>query len=110
VTLLSFSASIVLLADDSTATNIGYLIGTLLFPAVGVILLVIGLVERSKAKRVQPSYPPGYPPVAPPRPMAGRGLITAGTILIAISLAGAVARLASSAGAKAIVNCTGPPS
>ncbi|ORB57549.1 hypothetical protein BST42_00475 [Mycolicibacterium rhodesiae] len=103
---------------------------TLLIPAVGVLLLVLGLRDRSKARRMQPPYPggyppppgygppgypppgyppPGYPPMPPQRSTAGRGLITAGAILIAVGLAGAVGRVADSAGEHTAAEKFAPP-
>lgn len=66
MTLLSYAASTALLADGRPWLYVGEVI---LFPAVGVLLLVLGLRERSKARRAQPPYPPaypGYPPGYPP--------------------------------------------
>lgn len=137
--MLSYTASAALLADGRPALVVGEVIGTLLFPAVGVLLLVLGLRERSRARRAQPpglpvyppypppgypppypppgypppypvGYPPpGYPPVPPPRPTAGQGKITAGSILIAISLVAAVVRVANSAGEHKAAENIAPP-
>ncbi|WP_445169448.1 hypothetical protein ACTXG7_09075 [Mycolicibacterium sp. Dal123E01] len=130
MTPISYAASTALLADGRPWLYVGEVIA---FPAVGVLLLVLGLRERSKARRAQPPYPPGYPgypsypppgypppgyppshpgypPVPPPpRPTAGRGLITAGTILIALSLLGTAARVANSAGEHKAAENTAPP-
>ena len=131
MTLLSYAAPAALLADGRPALFIGEV---LLFPAIGVLLLVLGLRERSKARRAQPPYPPGYPgyppypppgyapppypvgypppgypPVPPPRPTAGRGLIIAGTILIAISLVSTAVRVANSTGDHKTAENIGPP-
>jgi hypothetical protein len=132
VTPLSYVASTALLADGRPWLFVGEV---LLFPAIGVLLLVLGLRERSKARRAQPlpppgypgyppypppgyppqgypppGYPPpGYPPVPPPRPTAGRGLIIAGTIIIALSLMSTAARVASSAGERKAAENTAPP-
>ncbi|WP_396926880.1 hypothetical protein [Mycolicibacterium sp.] len=128
MTLFSYSASTALLADGRPFLLIGEVMGALLFPAVGVLLLVLGLRDRAKARRAPPPYPVGYPPpgypppgypprgylpyppVPPaPRPTAGRGLITAGTILIAIGLVGAVVRVADSAGERKAAESFSPP-
>jgi len=127
VTPISYAAATTLLADGRPWLFVGQV---LLFPALGVLLLVLGLRERSKARRAQalpppgypgyppyppPGYPPqgyppqGYPPVPPPRPTAGRGLIIAGTILIALSLVGTVSRVADSAGEHTRAENTAPP-
>lgn len=70
MTLLSYSASTALLAYDSVALRVGMVVGALVFPVLGLILLIIGLVERSKANRPRPPYVPGYPghPVPPSYP------------------------------------------
>lgn len=127
MTLLSYAASAALLADGNAAENFGRLIGLLLFPIIGIILLVIGLHDRSKSRRAQPPYqspvpgyppyppyaggfpPPGYPPAPPPRPTAGRGLIVGGSILIAISLIGVVIRAAMAAGDPSAAENVTPP-
>ena len=133
MTLLSYAASTALLADGRPWLYVGQVI---LFPAIGVLLLVLGLRERSKARRAQPPHPPGYPgyppyppqgypppgyppqgypppgypPVPPPpRPTAGRGLIIAGTILIALSVVGAAMRVADSAGQHKAAENSVPP-
>lgn len=130
MTLLSYAASTALLADGRPWLIVGEVV---LIPAIGVLLLVLGLRERSKARRTQqphppgypgyppyppPSYPtpypvgyppPGYPPRPPPTPTAGRGLIIAGTILIAVSLVGAVGRVATSAGEHEAAENVAPP-
>ena len=142
--MLSYTASAALLADGRPALVVGEVIGTLLFPAVGVLLLVLGLRERSQTRRAQPrgypgyspypppgypppgypppSYPPpgypphypvgyqpGYPPVPPPRPTAGQGKITAGTILIVIGLVGAAVQVANLVGEQKAAENTAPP-
>ncbi|WP_431233014.1 LppU/SCO3897 family protein [Mycolicibacterium psychrotolerans] len=135
MTLFSYSASTALLADGRPFLLIGELMFTLLIPAVGVLLLVLGLRDRSKARRMQPPYPggyppppgyappgypppgypppgyppPGYPPTPPQRSTAGRGLITAGVILIVVGLAGAVVRAADSAGEPKAAEKFAPP-
>lgn len=43
---------------------VGYLLGTIGIPALGLVLLIIGLVQRSGSKTAAPQYP--YPPVPPP--------------------------------------------
>jgi hypothetical protein len=112
---------------------IGEVIGTLLFPAVGVLLLVLGLRERSKARGAQPpgypgyplyppaypppgypppypvAYPPpGYPPVPPPRPTAGQGKIIAGSILTVLGLLGAGVNVLSSVNERKAENSAPP--
>lgn len=118
--MLSYSASTALLAYDSAAMRIGVVLGTLMFPAIGFILLIVGLVQRSKANSARPPYVPGYsgyppppgypgyppyppppgypapyPPPPPPRSTAGRGLIVAGSLLLVLSLIGIAGRAAT---------------
>ncbi|MBB3754010.1 hypothetical protein FHT44_006532 [Mycolicibacterium sp. BK634] len=64
---LSYAASTTVLADGRPWLFVGQV---LLFPAIGVLLLVLGLRERSKARRAQPPPPPGYP-AYPPYPPPG---------------------------------------
>jgi hypothetical protein len=127
---LSYPASAALLADDRPALLIGEVIGTLLFPAVGVLLLVLGLRERSKARRAQPpgypgfppypppgyppsypvGYPPsGYPPAPPPRPTAGQGMIIAGVIVTILGLLGAGVSVLNSVNDRKAAENTSPP-
>lgn len=125
MTLLSYTASAALLADGRPALVVGEVIGKLLFPAVGVLLLVLGLRERSKARRAQPpgypgyppypppypvGYPPpGYPPVPPPRPTAGQGKIIAGSILAILGLLGAGVSVLNSVNERKATEKLTPP-
>lgn len=131
MTLLSYSASTALLAYDSVALRVGMVVGALVFPVLGLILLIIGLVERSKANRPRPPYVPGYPghpvppsypgyppppgyplpylPPPPPRSTAGRGLIAAGSILLVLSLIGIAGRAATGVGDRAAAEKFTPP-
>lgn len=56
-----------LAAAGSAAYSAGYLIGALLIPGVGLLLLILGLVRRSSS-RSKTGGPPGYPPGAYPQP------------------------------------------
>ncbi len=56
-----------LAASGSAAYSVGYLLGGLLIPGLGLLLLILGLVRRSSS-RSQPSGQPGYPPGAYPPP------------------------------------------
>jgi hypothetical protein len=57
------------LAERDAAVQAGYLIGLFGIPLAGLVMLIIGLRQRSRS-RVQPGpYPPGYPP--PPPGMLG---------------------------------------
>ena len=57
------------LAEGSVAEHVGYLIGLVGIPVVGVILLIAGLRRRSRRRRPpppgNPMVPPGYPPPGP---------------------------------------------
>jgi hypothetical protein len=57
------------LAEGSVAEHVGYLIGLIGLPVVGVILLIAGLRQRSRRRRLlppaNPITPPGYPPPGP---------------------------------------------
>ncbi|MGB8407199.1 MAG: hypothetical protein WCE30_24370 [Mycobacterium sp.] len=102
---------------------VGYLIGAIGIPVLGLVLLILGLVQRSRSKTAAPQYPyppmppgyppprypqPGYPPQPPsypnpyyppppPPPPAKRGtaLIIIGALLVAFGLLGVVGRLAA---------------
>ncbi|MBX8687277.1 hypothetical protein GO011_07515 [Mycobacterium sp. 20091114027_K0903767] len=56
-----------LAAAGSAAYSAGYLLGGLLIPGLGLLLLILGLVRRSSS-RSQPGGQPGYPPGAYPQP------------------------------------------
>lgn len=56
-----------LAAAGDAAYSVGYLLGGLLIPGLGLLLLILGLVRRSSS-RSQPSGPPGYPPGPYPQP------------------------------------------
>lgn len=92
-------------------------IGALVFVAVGVTLLIIGLRSRSASLNqppIIPGYPPGYPPafpgypggayqppyVAAPQPprKSGGGLIITGIVFLALSAVGIVGTVALAAG------------
>ena len=57
------------LAEGSVAEHVGYLIGLIGIPLVGAILLIAGLRQRSRRRRLpppaNPMLPPGYPPPGP---------------------------------------------
>lgn len=69
MTQLSYAASAALLADGSGPERIGVVLGGLAIPVIGVVLVVVGLYQRSKARRARAPYPPPWPP--PPYPGAG---------------------------------------
>ncbi|MEV0668781.1 hypothetical protein [Mycobacterium sp. NPDC050441] len=56
-----------LAAAGSAAYSAGAVLGTLLIPGLGLLLLILGLVRRSSS-RSKPSGQPGYPPGAYPQP------------------------------------------
>lgn len=120
----SFSASAALLADGRPALLIGEVIGTLLFPAVGITLLIVGLIQQSKANRARPVYPayppppgyPAYPPPPgypayppPPRSTAGRGLIIAGSVVLVLSLIGMAGKAAMMRNDRGAAESFAPP-
>lgn len=114
--------TIEVLAADDTAYQLGRLVGALLFPGLGLFLLVLGLVMRARGKNAAPppqpwstapgSYPPppghypppgypqapGYPPPGPPPPAKSSGgataLIVIGCVLLVLSLVSIVGRAA----------------
>ncbi|OBH83521.1 hypothetical protein A5679_04670 [Mycobacterium scrofulaceum] len=60
------------LASDESAELAGRLIFAFGLPAVGLICLIIGLLERSRRRRQSPPpYHPGYPYRPPPPPAIG---------------------------------------
>ncbi|MCK8643537.1 hypothetical protein [Mycobacterium colombiense] len=46
------------LASDESAVRTGRLLFSLGLPAIGLVCLVVGLVERSRGRRRAPGYPP----------------------------------------------------
>lgn len=57
------------LASDESAVRTGRLLFSLGLPAIGLVCLVVGLVERSRGRRRAPGYPPPqYPPGFPGNP------------------------------------------
>ncbi|MCV7245263.1 hypothetical protein H7J83_21450 [Mycobacterium mantenii] len=56
------------LASHESGVRAGYLMFWLGVPAIGLVCLVIGLVERSRSRRRAPGYPPQYPPGFPVHP------------------------------------------
>ncbi|MDT5136043.1 MAG: hypothetical protein QOD58_305 [Mycobacterium sp.] len=106
------------LADSTSGAELaGRIVGALLFPALGLILLIIGLRSRSKSSGRQSSigYPPGYlpgypqppgypppgyaqvhpgypgggfPPMPPPARKAGTGLIVTGIVFLVLGAIG----------------------
>ncbi|MGA5538190.1 LppU/SCO3897 family protein [Mycolicibacterium nivoides] len=56
-----------LAAAGSAAYSAGYLLGALLIPGLGLLLLILGLIRRSSSGS-KPSGQPGYPPGAYPQP------------------------------------------
>ena len=94
-------------------------IGALVFTAVGVTLLIIGLRSRSAARVQAPiGYPPGYPtgypagsppafpgyagggypPMPQPPSKSGGGLIITGVVFLALTAVGIVGTVALAAG------------
>lgn len=57
------------LAAGNIAYQAGYLTAAIGIPLVGLILLIVGLNQRSRGRRQPPGpYPPPYPPQYPPAP------------------------------------------
>lgn len=108
------------LASDESAVRAGRLMFSLGVPAIGLVCLVIGLVERSRRRRRTPAYPPpqyppgyayppppgypvppypahlGYAPGHPPRPRTPKSataLITIGAVLLALGILGNAVRV-----------------
>jgi hypothetical protein len=48
------------------AHNVGVAIGALMIPLIGLILLIVGLIERTRSKKQPPPMPPGYVGYPPP--------------------------------------------
>jgi hypothetical protein len=42
------------------AHNLGVTVGALMVPLVGLILLIVGIIERTRARKQLPSTHPGY--------------------------------------------------
>jgi hypothetical protein len=112
------------------AHNLGVTIGALMVPLIGLILLIVGIVERTRSRKqlppmqpgylghmpptaqTQPPYPPpplGYPayppppgwPPPPPQPKPrGTGLMITGAVILGLSLVGGVVRAADSSEAS----------
>jgi hypothetical protein len=102
------------LAEGTDAEHLGELVGFFGIPLVGLILLVVGLVRRSNARRLPPAYPPPGPypygpppgPPAPPTPpqyyptpypaprpqRSGVALIVVGSLILGFSLLGTLGR------------------
>ncbi|MGY4712198.1 hypothetical protein ACXDF8_21980 [Mycolicibacterium sp. CBM1] len=72
MTTISYIAAAALLAEGSEPPRYGLIVGYLAIPVIGVVLLALGLRERSRASRSAaahpPSYPPPYPAYPPPYP------------------------------------------
>jgi hypothetical protein len=119
------------LADSASAVAMAArIIGGLLFPVLGVTLLVIGLRSRWTARRQSstgypPGYPPGFPPgtpgypgpqysgfgypagvyppyptMSPPPRKAGTGLIVTGIVLLVLGAVGIVGVIAVGVGGR----------
>ncbi len=59
------------LAERDAAVQAGYLIGLFGIPLAGLVMLIIGLQQRSRGRMQPGPYRPGYPP--PPPRMPGSG-------------------------------------
>ncbi|MEC3916809.1 LppU/SCO3897 family protein [Nocardia sp. CDC160] len=114
--VLLVKASVLVASTADSAKSPAYIAGTLLIPAAAVIMLIVGLVQRSKSapKPMAPSPVPAHPgpPAAPGYPTApvypgppatanrpkrrGTGLIIAGVVLLVLWLAGNAARAGKS--------------
>jgi hypothetical protein len=53
------------------AHNVGVTIGALMVPLIGLILLIVGIIERTRSRRTPPPMPPGYPGPVPPTAQFG---------------------------------------
>lgn len=71
------------------AYNLGYLLATLLIPAIGLTLLIVGIVQRRSSKSVTPGQPPKR---------RGTALIVTGAVILVLGLAGAAPRMVGSSG------------
>jgi len=54
------------IAALASARDVGVTIGALMVPLIGLILLVVGLVERTRSQKQPPPMPSGYPAQTPP--------------------------------------------
>lgn len=52
----------------NVAALLGTILGLLVFPVAGLVLLIIGIRKRAASKRPLANHPPGYPPNYPPQP------------------------------------------
>lgn len=50
------------LASHESQVQVGYLVAMFGIPAIGLVCLIIGLLERSRSRRQSSPYPPQYPP------------------------------------------------
>lgn len=73
------------------AYNLGYLFATLLIPAIGLALLIVGIVQRRSSKSVTPGEPPKR---------RGTALIITGAVILVLGLAGAALRTVGSSGSS----------
>lgn len=73
--------SLTLLAADDSARNAGAVVGRLLFPLIGVVLIVIGSRRRRD----------------PSTSSRGTGLIVGGAVLLVLGVLGVLAALATAA-------------
>jgi hypothetical protein len=78
------------LAASGIGGSIGYAVGMLVLPLVGVILLFLGIWKYRARQSAPPGwYPPPYPPPAA-RPTGGPvAMIVVGSVLLVFGLAGA---------------------
>jgi hypothetical protein len=104
------------LASEGAAYEAGRLAAAFGIPAIGLICLVIGLVDRSRSRRRPPAYPPGFPvnpgypyppppgypappypaypgyaagyPPRPRTPKSATALITVGAVLLVLGILG----------------------
>lgn len=116
------------LASHESQVQAGYLVAMIGIPAIGLVCLIVGLVERSRSRRrsgpyppphpMAPAYPihtgylypypgypaapyPGYPPGYPPRRRTSTSattLITIGTVVLAFGILGNLAANAARLG------------
>ena len=117
-----------LASTDSAAYQLGRVIGALLIPGAGLVMLIVGLRMRSRRTPMPQQWvspPPGYPPVPgqpgpypgypspggqaspypsypppPPKQTGGTVLIVLGAILLVLGLLGLLVNVAVGAGRK----------
>lgn len=80
-----------------TAHNFGVLVGALTIPLIGLALLIVGIVQRTRPQPpppIAPYYPQAGPWPAPPAKPRGTGLIVAGSVIVVLSMIGGVVRVA----------------